>query len=303
MKINSKSQSSIDNPQSSVPRTLYIVGPTASGKSELAIRIAREIDGEIICADSRTIYKDLDVSTAKPTKYERELVAHWGLDLIEPNERFSAADFKRYAEQKIVEIQSRGCLPIIVGGTGLYIDGLLFDFEFGPAADLELRKNLEQKTTEELQDFILQNNIDMPENNKNKRYLIRAIEQGGVNKKHTPMRQGVVIIGLMPPKEILLGRIESRAQSMLEKGALQEAEWLFQTYGQDAPAVAAPFFRAYHPLIFGDQISTIEECRERDVVLNRQLAKRQLAWFKRNKEIVWFEDVQSAFEQFSKLYS
>jgi tRNA dimethylallyltransferase len=124
-----------------------------------------------------------------------------------------------------------------------------------------------------------------------------------VNKKHTPMRQGAVIIGLKPPREILLRRIELRAQSMLQKGALQEAEWLFHTYGQDAPAAAAPFFRAYQPLICGDQISAIEECRERDVVLNRQLAKRQLTWFKRNKQIVWFEDADVAFEHVSKLYS
>jgi tRNA dimethylallyltransferase len=107
-----------------------IVGPTASGKSRLAMEIAKQFNGEIIAADSRTIYKGMDVGTAKPSLADRKNIPHWGIDLIEPGESYSAAKFKDYALDKVADIQERGKLPIIAGGTGLYIDGLLFDFDF-----------------------------------------------------------------------------------------------------------------------------------------------------------------------------
>src|SRR5690606_10027818 len=102
---------------------VVIVGPTASGKSATAMCVAKEFNGEIICADSRTIYRGMDIGTAKPSKQDRTEVPHWGLDLVEPGELFTAADFKYYAQQKIAEIRARGRLPIVVGGTGLYVDG------------------------------------------------------------------------------------------------------------------------------------------------------------------------------------
>lgn len=112
------------------PPLIVIVGPTASGKTSVAIELAKRLDGEIICADSRTVYKGMDIGTAKPTAEERAIVPHWGLDLVGPNERFTAADFKDYAVQKIAEIRARGHIPFIVGGTGLYIDSVVFDFDF-----------------------------------------------------------------------------------------------------------------------------------------------------------------------------
>lgn len=264
---------------------IFIVGPTASGKSQLAIDIAKRLQGEIICADSRTVYKGLDISTAKPTHAEQDGVPHWGLDLVTPDQRFSAVDFKTYARGKIAEIQSRGKLPIIVGGTGLYIDGLLFDYQFGPAANQSLRDELEQLTVEQLQQRITTVGIDMPENTKNKRYLIRAIEQGGVNTEKSKPMKGALVIGLNPPKEILHERIEKRAQAMLHNGAIAEAEWLFKKYGASAPAASAPFFKAYAPHVLQGQ--SIEDCLSVDITLNKQLAKRQIAWFKRNQHIHW----------------
>ena len=111
--------------------TIVILGPTASGKTGVAIDIAKEIGGEIISADSRAIYKGLDLGTAKPTPEEQAQVPHWGIDLVEPGKRFTVADWKQYAEQKIAEIKNRGHVPMIVGGTGLYIDALVFDYQFG----------------------------------------------------------------------------------------------------------------------------------------------------------------------------
>ena len=107
---------------------IVIVGPTASGKTSLAIKLAKKFGGEIICADSRTVYRDMDIGTAKPTLVERQEVAHWGLDLVEPGQLFSAADFKEYATKRIAEIRDRGNIPFLVGGTGLYIDGVIFNF-------------------------------------------------------------------------------------------------------------------------------------------------------------------------------
>jgi len=172
--------------------TIYIVGPTASGKSDLGIQIAKELNGEIICADSRTIYKNLDIATAKPSLNERKEVKHWCLDVVEPNERYSAAQFKRDAQMAIKDILSRSKLPIIVGGSGLYIDGLLYDYEFGPLENEQLRSELELMTIEQLQEIITARNIEMPENNKNKRYLIRAIEQGGINKKRGKLKNNIL---------------------------------------------------------------------------------------------------------------
>ncbi|MBQ6354844.1 tRNA (adenosine(37)-N6)-dimethylallyltransferase MiaA [Candidatus Saccharibacteria bacterium] len=111
-----------------------IVGPTGSGKTSAAIEIAGKVGGEIISADSRAIYKHMDIGTAKPTAHEQAEVPHWGLDLVEPGERFTVADWKEYAEQKIVEIQARGHVPIIAGGTGLYVDALIYDYQFSEEA-------------------------------------------------------------------------------------------------------------------------------------------------------------------------
>ena len=110
---------------------IVIVGPTASGKTGAAIDLAKRISGEIISADSRTIYKGMDIGTAKPTKDEYKKIVHYGFDLVEPDERFTVYDWKKYAEGKIDEIRSRGNYPIVVGGTGLYVDALIFDYQFG----------------------------------------------------------------------------------------------------------------------------------------------------------------------------
>lgn len=124
--MNSKNTSKT----SKKPPVIVILGPTASGKTGVSIEVAKKINGEIISADSRTIYKGMNIGTAKPTEQEQGTIQHFGFDLVEPGERFTVADWKKYAEQKIKEIESRGHIPIIVGGTGLYIDALVFDYQF-----------------------------------------------------------------------------------------------------------------------------------------------------------------------------
>jgi tRNA dimethylallyltransferase len=158
---------------------IVIVGPTASGKTGLAIRIAKKINGEIICADSRTVYKYMDIGTAKPTFDEMNGVAHWGIDLLEPDKKFTVKDFKDYAEQKISEIRSRNMVPILVGGSGLYVDSIIFDYDFSARTDNNIRSVMQDKSVSELREYCIKNNISLPENDKNKRYILRAIEAGG----------------------------------------------------------------------------------------------------------------------------
>ena len=120
-------------------KTLIILGPTGSGKTGVSIELAKKLNGEIISADSRAIYKGMDIGTAKPSKEEQDGIPHYGLDLVEPGERFTVADWKAYAEEKIKDIKSRGKLPIIVGGTGLYIDALIYDYHFEQVVQTEQR--------------------------------------------------------------------------------------------------------------------------------------------------------------------
>jgi tRNA dimethylallyltransferase len=275
-------------------KTLFIVGPTASGKTAVALRLAKALNGEIICADSRTIYVGLNIATAKPTSAEQAAVRHHGLDVVKPNEAYSAAQFQALAKEAIADITNRGKLPIIVGGTGLYIDGLLFDYQFGDA-NPALRAELEPLSIEELQERITKAGIEMPENKQNKRYLQRALEQQGINKKSLPEPvAGALVIGLNPGKDVIKGRITKRAKEMLEDGALQEAEELFNEYGYEAPAVKSTFYRAFRPH-FEEGVAA-KDCIEQFMQNDRHLAKRQLTWFKRNSHINWFESGDLAYD-------
>lgn len=156
---------------------IVITGPTASGKSGLALELAEELNGEIICADSRTIYKGMDIGTAKPTLAEQKRVRHWLIDMVEPGERFTAADFQKHALTAIDDIRLRSKIPFLVGGSGLYIDAVILGFNFASDADTVRRTELEKMTIEQLQALITKQQLTMPENSKNKRYLIRCIEK------------------------------------------------------------------------------------------------------------------------------
>lgn len=269
-------------------RVLYIVGPTASGKTDLAISLAKRYNGEIICADSRTIYRGLDIGTAKPNEQERSSIKHYGLDLVAPSETFSAAKFAEKAKGWIKEIEDKGKLPIIVGGTGLYIDSLFYNYTFVEKADDKIRGDLDKLSLDELQKIIDDKGYEMPENYKNKRYLIRAIERAGeIGSKSSPDAESM-IIGLYPGKDILEARIKNRSELMLGLGVEKECRWLFQHYGFDCPGANGNIYRALAPYFKNE--SELQDCIEKFKVLDRRLAKRQMTWFKRNENIKWFEN-------------
>lgn len=264
---------------------VVIVGPTASGKSATAMRIAKEFNGEIICADSRTIYKYMDIGTAKPTSEDRREVPHWGLDLVEPGESFTAADFKFYAQQKAEEIRGRGHLPMIVGGTGLYVDGVIFDYDFSPPQP-EIRKKLEALSLDELIKYCANNNITLPENQENRRYVIRAIERKNVRgtRLNEPIANSIVV-GITTNKDELMARIAARAEQLFETGMVEEAKKLGEKYGWNSEAMTGNVYRLTKQYLDGEFDAA--EFKQRFITSDWQLAKRQITWLKRNPHIVW----------------
>ena len=265
---------------------VIIVGPTASGKTSLAVEIASTCGGEIICADSRTIYKELNIGTAKPSEAQRSLIPHWGLDLVDPGQNFSAADFKHYALEKIAEIRSRNHIPIMVGGTGLYIDSVLFDYQFGAPPDDKLRAHLESMLLNELHDYCKKNNVKLPENKNNKRYVVRAIENANSSPKgRTTPIPNTIIVGITTDKDTLRTQIGRRVEQMFADGIVNEAIMLGKKYGTKNAAMKSNIYPLIYQYVDGD--ITLNEAKEKCAILDWRLAKRQLTWLRRNSFIQW----------------
>jgi tRNA dimethylallyltransferase len=242
---------------------IVIVGETASGKTALAIELAEKLGGEIICADSRTVYRGMDIGTAKPTLEERARVPHHLLDVVNPDETFTAADFKRLANQAIDDIASRGKLPILVGGSGLYIDAVLFDYSFadsGAARD--------------------------PQNPRH------AAKEAAGSKSE--LRPNTLVIGLTVEREVLRERITNRVDAMVRAGFMNELKELAAKYGWDAPALQAPGYKAFRGYLGGSL--NVDEAKALFVQNDLQLAKRQRTWFKRNDSIHWLPNRYEAVE-------
>jgi len=231
-------------------KTLIILGPTGSGKTGVSVKLAKKINGEIISADSRAIYKGMDIGTAKPSLEEREGIPHYGLDLVEPNERFTVADWKAYAESKIKDIKARGKVPIIVGGTGLYIDALVFDYHFkGPTG---------QK--------------------------IGDIEQKSCSDR-TEIKGDFTLIGIQWSTEELRERLKKRLDQMFSPDLYNETKKLVQKYGWGSQAMKSDIYEFAYKYIVGEL--TLKEAKEKCFYEDWHLAKRQLTWFKRNQDIIW----------------
>lgn len=266
---------------------IVIVGPTASGKTGLAIRLAREFGGEIISADSRAVYSGLDIGTAKPTKEEQQLAPHWGIDIALPSERFTAADFKQYAVQKIAEIRSRGHIPLLVGGTGLYVDSVVYDYEF-PDTNQELseRNSLDAMNLDELYDYCMKNNINLPENYKNKRYVINTIlRKGQALRRRTQPVENCFIVGIATDKTTLRTRIENRAEDIFSQKVIDEAEDAARTHGWDNEAMTGNIYPLLRRHMAGEL--SIDDAKRAFITLDWHLAKRQMTWLKRSEHIRW----------------
>jgi tRNA dimethylallyltransferase len=246
---------------------IVIVGPTSSGKSKLAIDLAKKYNGEVISADSRTVYKGMDIGTAKPSEADQKKVPHHLLDLIRPNEKFNVAQFKELAEQKIKEILARDKLPIMVGGTGLYVDSVLLDFEFSRA--------------------------DAEKNEVNPRHLKNSPE------KTYKLARNSLIVGIDPGKDELNQKIKTRVEQMIQDGLESEVRSLAKTYGWEPEAMTGVGYREWQAYFNGEQ--KYDEVIELIVTHSRQYAKRQRTWFKRNPHIQWFKSPEKAREYLAKV--
>ena len=278
---------------------IVIIGPTASGKTSLAIQLAKKYRGEIICADSRTVYRGMNIGTAKPSLSERQRVSHWGLDLVDPGDSFSVSQFKDYARQKIKEIRSRGNIPFLVGGTGLYIDSVIFDFQFGAKSSKEKRTDLQEMTISELQQYCVNHDVVLPENSKNKRYLVRAIERAYEKPSglEAPLNN-TIVVGITTEKQLLRQRITDRAKKMFKDGVVEETIGLVNNTGWCNEAMTGNVYPIIKKLIEKeiDEDQAIQEFIVSDV----NLVKRQLTWFRRNPFIEW-GDVHSCEQYLSRV--
>jgi tRNA dimethylallyltransferase len=269
-------------------KLLVVVGETASGKSALALQLAQQFNGEIIAADSWTVRREVNIGTAKPSVEERALLPHHLLDIVGPDEDFTAAVFKDLAQAAITDIASRGKLPIIVGGTGLYVDAILYDYGFLPAGDRQDRAALDALTIPELLQRISDLGLELGDvDTSNKRRLIRLIETGGAVPTKRELRDETLLLGLKVDRETLRQRITDRVDIMLATGLEAEVRQLVERYGWDCEALKGVGYAQWRGYVEGTE--TIAEVRQKIIKATLDLAKRQRTWFKRNKSIHWLD--------------
>lgn len=262
---------------------VVIVGPTAVGKTKLSINIAKKINGEIICADSWTIRKEMDIGTAKPTKNEIKEIPHHLIDIIEPCEKFSAAQFKELAIKSIIEIRGRNKVPILVGGSGLYIYSVLYDYSFINTTTKN-REELNKLSIDELINKINKLKLNLASvDNKNKRRLIRLIETKGQKPNKKSLLKNTFIIGLKADKKYLDKNIINRTNSMLSHGLQKEVNHLVKKYGWSCEGLKGVNYAQWQ------NENNLDLIKTNLIRANKLLAKKQMTWLKNNKSIHWFE--------------
>lgn len=272
-------------------KLIVVVGPTAVGKTALGIELAQQFNGEIISGDSQQVYRHLNIGTAKATPEEQAAVPHHLIDVRDVDANYSVYDFVVEASQAIMEIASRGKVPIIVGGTGLYLQSLLEGYHLGGEVDQEkllaYRKDLEQLSDEVLFEKIADLGKKIPEINR--RRAIRALELAkfGQNLENKETNYEALLIGLNDDRQVLYDRINHRVDLMLEKGILDEAKWLYDNH-RNVQAARAIGYKELFPYFTGD--ASLEDCVEKLKQNTRRFAKRQLTWF-RNRMAVNFYTV------------
>ena len=286
---------------SRLPKVVAVVGTNASGKSALGIALAKKYDAEIISADSRQVFRGLDLGSGKVTPEETQGVPHHLIDVREPNEFFSMADFQRMAYQAIDDIRGRGRLPMIVGGTGLYVDSVLDGYLLSDKEpDLAYRAELEKLTTPQLYDMLLELKPDVQVEKNNRNRVMRIIERIHDGDDATPGKQArfeSLRLGVSWPREVLGRRIDERLERRLEQGMIEEVQRLM-----DEGATTEYLLGLGLEYRFITQY-LIGEIPDRQVMLDKlaiaikQFAKRQMTWFRRNPEIVWLDMSGDAFDQ------
>lgn len=273
---------------------IAIVGETASGKTSVAIKIAKKVDGEILCADSRTIYKQMNIGTAKPTKAEQDGVPHHLLDIVEPSERFTVVQFQSLAQKCIADIKKRGKVPIIVGGTGLYVDSVLYNFQFPKSGGVYTKEALEQMDDVKLTSLLNEHSLQRDTlNTKNKRHVVNALLRMGESGSRSPLQKNTAVFGLKLDTETLKQRITQRVEQMFEDGFIDEVRHISDEHGWDNESMTGIGYRLARGFLEGT--SSINEVKQAFINRDLSLAKRQRTWFKRSDDIQWFDDPEDLF--------
>lgn len=298
-------------------KLVVLIGPTAVGKTKTSIELAKRFNGEIISGDSMQIYKGMDIGTAKITREEMEGVPHHLIDIKLPQESFSVAEFQHLVRDKITEITSRGKLPMIVGGTGLYIQSVIYDYQFSDApSDEEFRKTLEKRAEKEgneaiyneLKEIDPDGSLNIHPNNV--RRVIRALEIFHCTGKTMSQFQEsqsldllyeTAIIGLTMEREQLYERINRRVDLMMEEGLLEEVKSFFDAGLTDCQSIQAIGYKELYEY-FANHIS-LEEALHMLKQNSRRYAKRQLTWFRNKMDVEWFDmtDVVQKVDLFKKI--
>ncbi|MBS4189326.1 tRNA (adenosine(37)-N6)-dimethylallyltransferase MiaA [Bacillus sp. FJAT-49705] len=284
-------------------KLVVLIGPTAVGKTKLSIELAKRLNGEIISGDSMQIYRGMDIGTAKIKKSEMEGIIHHLIDIKDPEEPFSVAEFQELVRKKIKEITLRGKLPMIVGGTGLYIQSVIYDYQFSDAPSDEafrvlLEKRAEIEGYEALHNELMQ--VDPESAQKihpnNIRRVIRALEvfhctgrtisdyQSGQNPE---LMYNTALIGLTMDREKLYNRINQRVEMMINEGLLHEVEGFFKQGLKNCQSIQAIGYKELYEY-FNCHV-TLEEAVSQLKQNSRRYAKRQLTWFRNKMEVDWFD--------------
>lgn len=295
-------------------KVIVIVGPTASGKTSLSIELAKSFNGEIISADSMQVYKGIEIASAAPTEKEMDGINHHLISFLEPNEQFSVCDFVKIANSKISEIAFRGKIPIIVGGTGLYIDSLLENIDFGENSDDDIRNNLEQRAEKEGLKALYEElaTIDNEAYKRikanDKKRILRALEvyystgetisSRNERSKLNKSNLDPIIFGLnFENREKLYDRINKRVDIMAQNGLLDEAKAAYSN-----PLFKGAKYAIGHKELFDFFLGEISlnEALENLKMQTRRYAKRQITWFKRNKNIIWLNPEEQDYLNLAK---
>ena len=294
------------------PKVIVIVGPTASGKTALSIELAKKIDGEIISCDSMQIYKDMNIGSAKPTIEEMQGIKHYMIDIAEPTERFSVAEYKKRSEEAIEKILQKGKVPIIVRGTGLYANSLIYNIEYNEIMlDEEYRKNLMKIAETEVGLATLYEKarsidpVAMEKISSNdKKRIIRVLEikhSTGKNKtelelesRKNEVKYEYKVFAINMPREILYDRINKRVDIMIENGLIDEVENIIEKYKEFPTAMQAIGYKEIVMYLKGEL--TKQEAIEKIKQESRRYAKRQITWFKKIENIKWIDGLKDKDE-------
>lgn len=303
------------------PKVIVICGPTASGKTSLSIEVAKKIDGEIISCDSMQIYKEMNIGTAKPTVEEMQGIPHYMLDFVLPSERYSVADFKEAATDRIEDILKREKVPIIVGGTGLYVDALTKNITYPEIEiDLEYRKQLEELIKENGLESLYEEAKKIDEkamqtiSKNDKKRIMRVLEiyhQTGKTKTQlesesrlTPPPYEYIVFAINMEREKLYERINKRVDIMIDQGLIEEVEDLTKKYEEFPTAMQGLGYKEV--VSYLKKEITKEEMIEKLKMETRRYAKRQLTWFRKDENIKWIDglapleqNIQCILEEYS----